>query len=215
MRFDRCAWPLLAGSAGLFVLAALGSGGWLAAMLGSMAGLLALFFRDPERCIPETPGAFVSPADGVVTSVGINHEWEAGPFGGPQISIFLSVWNVHVNRVPHEGAVEKVIHSSGGHSPAWTPSASGNDSNWIRFRSGEHWFVVRQIAGTLARRPVCRVSAGEPVHRGQRLGIIKFGSRTDLYLPAGCQVLVRVGDKVAGGQSIVALLPEAGSGEKR
>jgi phosphatidylserine decarboxylase len=173
---------------------------------------LAYFFRDPERQSATNPRAFVSPADGVVTGVHLNDQPEAGPLGGPCISIFLAVWNVHVNRVPHDGVVEKVTYVPGGHALAWKHSAAGNESNWIYFRSNQYRFVVRQIAGKVARRVVCRLHVGDSVRKGQRLGIIKLGSRTDLYLPVGSQVQVRSGDRVYGGSSILAIMPEAGNG---
>jgi phosphatidylserine decarboxylase len=174
--------------------------------------LLAYFFRDPDRQSPAAPEAFVSPADGMVTGVHINDRPEAGPLGGPCISIFLAVWNVHVNRAPHDGVVETVTYVPGGHALAWKHSAAGNESNWIYFRSERYRFVVRQIAGKAARRVVCRLRVGDAVRKGQRLGIIKLGSRTDLYLPAGSRILVRSGDRVYGGRSIVAVMPGAGNG---
>jgi phosphatidylserine decarboxylase len=175
-------------------------------------GFLAFFFRDPDRRSPADPRAFVSPADGVVTGVQLNDQPEAGPLGGPCISIFLAVWNVHVNRVPLDGVVEKVTYVPGGHAFAWKHSAARNESNWIYFRSKQYRFVVRQIAGKVARRVVCRLRVGDSVRKGQRLGIIKLGSRTDLYLPVGSEVLVRSGDRVYGGSSIVAVMPDAGNG---
>jgi phosphatidylserine decarboxylase len=209
---DQCAWPFLAGSAGLLGLTLFGPWRLLSAALVVLLSLLVFFFRDPERQPPADPGAFVSPADGVVTGIHLNDQPEAGPLGGPCISIFLAVWDVHVNRVPHDGVVEKVTYVPGGHALAWKRSAAGNESNWIHFRSKQYRFVVRQIAGKVARRVVCRLRVGESVRRGQRLGIIKLGSRTDLYLPVGSQVLVRSGDRVYGGSSIVAVMLEARNG---
>jgi phosphatidylserine decarboxylase len=177
-----------------------------------LISFLAFFFRDPERHSPNDPRAFVSPADGAVTGVHLNDQPEAGPLGGPCISIFLAVWNVHVNRVPHDGVVEKVTYVPGGHALAWKHSAVGNESNWIYFRSKHYRFVVRQVAGKVARRVVCRLCVGEAVRKGQRLGIIKLGSRTDLYLPVGSQVLVRRGDRVYGGSSILAVVPDGWNG---
>jgi len=210
--FDRCAWPLLAGSAGLLALAVIGFWRMFAVGVGSLLALLALFFRDPERRITLIRGAVVSPADGQVTGVSAQAGTEAGPFDGPRITIVLSVWNVHVNRVPQDGVVESMAYSPGGHALAWSHSAAENESNWIHVRSNQHRIVVRQVASKLARRVVCRLNVGDQVQRGQRLGIIKFGSRTDLYLPKGSSLLVRAGDKVRGGSSIVAMLRESGSG---
>lgn len=209
---DECAWPLLARPAGLLGITLLGRS-WLPPVaFAVLMGFLAFFFRDPDRQSPAVPGAFVSPADGVVTGVHLNEQPEAGPLGGPCISIFLAVCNVHVNRVPHDGVVETVTYVPGGHALAWKHSAAGNESNWIYFRSQNYRFVVRQIAGKAARRVVCRFRAGDTARKGQRLGIIKLGSRTDLYLPAGSKVLVRPGSRVYGGSSIVAVMPGAGNG---
>jgi phosphatidylserine decarboxylase len=105
-----------------------------------------------------------------------------------------------------------VTYVPGGHALAWKHSAAGNESHWIYFRSNQHRFVVRQIAGRVARRVACRLSSGDSVRKGQRLGIIKLGSRMDLYLPVGSEVLVRSGDRVYGRSSIVAVMPEAGNG---
>jgi phosphatidylserine decarboxylase len=209
---DRCAWPLLAGLAGLLGLALFGPWRLLPVALVVLMGFVVFFFRDPDRESPTDPRAFVSPADGVVTEVRLNDQPKAGPLGGPCISIFLAVWNVHVNRVPHDGVVEKVTYVPGGHALAWKHSAVGNESNWIYFCAKQYRFVVRQIAGKIARRVVCRLRVGDSARKGQRLGIIKLGSRTDLYLPAGSQVLVQSGDRVYGGSSILALMPEPQNG---
>jgi phosphatidylserine decarboxylase len=209
---DKCAWPLLAGSAALLGVALFSPWRLLQVALVVLMSFLVFFFRDPERQSPTNPRAFVSPADGVVTGVHLNDQADAGPLGGPCISIFLAVWNVHVNRAPHDGVVEKVTYVPGGHALAWKHSAAGNESNWIYFRSNQYRFVVRQIAGKAARRVVCRLHVGDSVRKGQRLGIIKLGSRTDLYLPVGSQVLVQSGNRVYGGSSILAVMPETGNG---
>lgn len=205
---DRCAWPLLTGSAGLLWIALLLQ--WrIAVALVVLIAFLAFFFRDPERLSTADAQAFVSPADGVVTQVSLNDDPGAGPLGGPRITIFLAVWNVHVNRAPHHGSVEKVVYVPGGHAQAWQDTAAGNESNWVFFRSGDQRFVVRQVAGKVARRVVCRLHVGDRARQGQRLGIIKLGSRTDLYLPLSSRVLVRTGDRVSGGSSVVAVAPDA------
>jgi phosphatidylserine decarboxylase len=209
---DTCAWPVLAGSAALLGVGLFSPWRLLQFALVALMSFLAFFFRDPERQSPTNPRAFVSPADGVVTGVHINDQPEAGPLGGLYISIFLAVWNVHVNRVPYDGVVEKVTYVPGGHALAWKHSAAGNESNWIYFRSNQYRFVVRQIAGKAARRVVCRLRVGDSVRKGQRMGIIKLGSRTDLYLPVGSQVQVRSGDRVYGGSSILAVMPEVRDG---
>ena len=209
---DKCAWPMLAGLMVLFGVTLFSPWRLLPVAVVVLMGFLAFFFRDPERQSPDNPKAFVSPGDGVETGVHINDQPEAGPLGGLYISIFLAVWNVHVNRVPYDGVVEQVTYVPGGHALAWKHSAAGNESNWVYFRSNQYRFVVRQIAGKAARRVVCRLRVGDSVRKGQRMGIIRLGSRTDLYLPAGSQVLVQSGDRVYRGSSILAVMPEAGDG---
>jgi phosphatidylserine decarboxylase len=204
---DRSAWIPLLLSTGLLVTAIILQWRIVAVVLAVLTALLVLFFRDPERRISADARAFVSPADGVVTAVGVNEDPEKAPVGCPFITIFLAVWNVHVNRVPHHGSVERVVYEPGGHAMALGDSAALNESNWIWFRAGDQRFVVRQVAGKIARHIVCRLRPGDWVRQGQRFGMIRFGSRTDLYLPAGSNVLVHRGDKVRGGTSVIALAP--------
>lgn len=215
MPIDRSAWVPLLVCAGLLVTAVTLQWHIVAAGLVSLMAVLVFFFRDPERQISADARAFVSPADGVVMRVGVTGDPNAGPVGGPFVTIFVAVWNVHVNRVPHHGSVERVIYEPGGQAMAFQNSAASNESNWTWFRSGDERFVVRQVAGKIARRIVCRIRPGEWVRQGQRFGIIRFGSRTDLFLPAGSQVLVHPGDKVRGGASVIALAPNVETGERR
>lgn len=180
---------------------------WVPALVLLVA--ILFFFRDFPRQIPAQPGAIVSPADGTVDQIVINQNPEAGPVGGPRISIFLSVLNVHVNRAPCAGRIESTRHVEGEYMNAMqTACADKNECNWIFMRSGRHQITVRQIAGLIARRIVCRIDPGQSVRRGERIGVIKFGSRTELYLPPEATVAVEVGQKVYGGSSIVAWLPE-------
>jgi phosphatidylserine decarboxylase len=174
----------------------------LAAMLG--------FFRDPPRRAPRIPGAVVSPADGKVDMIHANQDPEAGPVGGPCITIFLSVLDVHVNRAPYDGVVEAVRHRPGLFLNALNPeSTTRNEANLIRLRSGRFELAVNQIAGVIARRIVCRVQPGQRLRRGERIGLIRFGSRTQLYLPPEARVQVEVGQRVRGGLSVMAYLPSA------
>lgn len=209
---DPSARRPVAGSAVLLGLALLSPWPLLALPPAALLGLYLFFFRDPDRRPPGDSRMFVSPADGRVIRIAGSGEGEAGRGEGACVSIFLAVWNVHVNRAPHDGAVENVVYVPGCHWTASAPAAAGNESNWLFFRNGDCRFAVRQVAGRVARRILCRVRAGEKVRKGQRIGIIRFGSRTDLYLPAGCRILVREGDKVRGGCTPVALLPGSGSG---
>jgi phosphatidylserine decarboxylase len=180
---------------------------WILAILGLT--IVLGFFRDPPRRVPRIPGAVVSPADGRIVSITPNQDPHAGPLGGPCIAIFLSVFDVHVNRAPFDGAVHRIHYVPGMHLDARDPQAARrNESNWIYITCGRLELTVRQIAGLIARRIVCRVREGQPLRRGQRLGIIMFGSRTELYLPPEARVQVEVGQMVKGGLSILAFLPE-------
>ena len=176
--------------------------GWAlaAGIMAALTAAVACFFRDPERVIPQTPGAVVSPADGRVREIELNE-------GRRRISIFLSVTDVHVNRAPYAGKVTEVIYKPGRFIPAYRAEASHeNESNRMTLDSSDAVIAVKQIAGILARRIVCRARPGDRLERGQRYGLIRFGSRTDLVLPADADVVARVGDRVRGGETILAYL---------
>ncbi|MGD8377814.1 MAG: phosphatidylserine decarboxylase family protein [Acidobacteriota bacterium] len=161
-----------------------------------------LFFRDPRRAVPTEPDLLVSPADGKVIDIRPAAA-EAGE-GATRVSIFLSLFNVHVNRSPMEGRIEAVRYNPGAFLPAFDDKASArNEQNRIVLRRGERQVEFVQIAGLVARRIVCRIGAGDEVGRGQRIGLIKFGSRVDLYVPAGVELAVRVGDRVRGGSTVI------------
>jgi phosphatidylserine decarboxylase len=164
---------------------------------------VALFFRDPERIIPQTPETIVSPADGrVVEIVPENAQTR-------RISIFLSLWDVHINRAPYGGVVRSVVYTPGKFLAAYRQEASWvNEANTITIAEHGREFIVKQIAGVLARRIVCRVRPGDTLDKGQRYGLIRFGSRTDLLLPATAEIAVQVGDVVKGGETILAFLKE-------
>ena len=175
--------------------------------------LLALFFlwffRDPQRVIPSGEGLIVSPGDGLVTeTVEINT-----PEGKrKRISIFLNVFDVHVNRTPIGGVVRRVHYQKGLYLNAMNPaSADRNEQNVVTVRGEGIEVTFKQIAGLLARRIVFVPKQGDTVERGQRVGLIKFGSRVDVVLPAEAVLHVRVGDKVAGGETVLAVMP-TGSG---
>jgi phosphatidylserine decarboxylase len=173
--------------------------------------LLALFFlwffRDPERAIPASAGAIVSPADGKVTDVSwitVDGEKQA------RISIFLSVFDVHVNRSPIAGVIRDVRYQRGKFLNAMNPaSAEENEQNVVRVEGDGQAVVFKQIAGLLARRIVFRPKVGDRVERGQRVGLIKFGSRTDVILNPAARLQVKVGDRVRGGASVLAYLQPA------
>jgi phosphatidylserine decarboxylase len=167
------------------------------------AAFFLWFFRDPERAIPDGPGLIVSPADGKITSIApvITRNGER-----ISISIFLNVFNVHVNRSPVAGRISELRYKKGEYLNAMNPkSAERNEQNIcvVEVEDGYH-VVFKQIAGLLARRIVFRPKVGDRLERGQRVGLIKFGSRTDLILPPDARILVEIGDKVQGGSSILA-----------
>src|SRR5208282_4479983 len=163
------------------------------------------FFRDPERVIPADPGAIVSPADGRV--VVITDEVHAG-VPGKRISIFLAVWNVHVNRTPAAGTITRLDYQPGKFLAAMRADASAQNEQNIFTLATEHGEIVfKQIAGYVARRVVAWKKAGDVAARGERIGLVRFGSRADVWLPGAAKVVVKLGDHVAGGSSILAFLP--------
>jgi phosphatidylserine decarboxylase len=177
----------------------------LAAIPVLLAAFFLWFFRDPARTIPAQPGLVVSPADGKVEQAEVV-ETAAGP--RLRVTIFLNVFNVHVNRVPVGGTVELVEYTEGKFLNAMNPeSAVHNEQTLIAINTGAYVVSFKQIAGLLARRIVCNLKAGDHVVRGQRMGLIKFGSRTDVLLPTNATLHVKHGDHVKGGSSIIASMP--------
>jgi phosphatidylserine decarboxylase len=193
------------------VMLGLAIGTWLA-WLGLLFTLFCLFFfRDPERVPPGRPGALVAPADGRVVSVtpavppselglGVMPRW--------RVSTFLSILNVHVNRAPADGIITRIAYRHGGFLTASLDRASdANERNAVALRlSDGREIAVVQIAGLIARRIVCDLREGDAVSAGQRFGIIRFGSRADLYLPEGVRPLVAVGQTMIGGETVIAEL---------
>ncbi len=162
------------------------------------------FFRDPERVVPADPGAVVSPADGKVTDIS---EFKQGGERFKRISIFLNVFDVHVNRSPMAGVIRGAHYKPGKFLNAMNPAcAECNEQNTVTIEGDGHTIIFKQIAGLLARRIVFTKEIGDRIERGERVGLIKFGSRTDVLLEATAEVAVKVGDRVKGGSSIVAFL---------
>jgi phosphatidylserine decarboxylase len=171
--------------------------------------LLALFvfsfFRDPERVIPSEPGAIVSPGDGRVVVVK-EEEREGRP--GKRVSIFLAVWNVHVNRSPAAGTITKMDYRPGKFLAAMRERASmENEQNVFTLSTDAGELVFKQIAGLIARRVVSWKKAGEKVARGERIGLVRFGSRVDLWVPKEAEIVVKAGESVKGGSSVLAMWP--------
>ncbi|HVH69763.1 MAG TPA: phosphatidylserine decarboxylase family protein, partial [Candidatus Dormibacteraeota bacterium] len=171
--------------------------------------LLALFvfsfFRDPDRVIPAEPGAIVSPADGRV--VVVTEEENAGR-PGQRVSIFLAIWNVHVNRSPASGTITKMQYRPGKFLAAMKGRASlENEQNLFTLSTQAGEMVFKQIAGFIARRVVSWKKQGEHVVRGERIGLVRFGSRVDVWLPKDAEILVKVGENVRGGSSVIARWP--------
>jgi phosphatidylserine decarboxylase len=174
-----------------------------------VAAFLAFFFRDPERTIPQGERLILAPADGRIVAVKPFTDWQ-GPFGEPltRVSIFLSVLDVHVNRAPLTAVVNAVTHTPGRFVAAWGEAASvENEQTLIHFASPDGDVWVKQIAGLLARRIVCRLKPGQKVAAGDRIGLIRFGSRVDCILPAATELKVRRGQAVKGGSTILGVIP--------
>jgi phosphatidylserine decarboxylase len=181
---------------------------WIAAgaVLVCLAAFVFSFFRDPERETPSDAGAVVSPADGRV--VVVTEEENAGR-PGKRISIFLAIWNVHVNRAPAEGVIKKLEYRPGKFLAAMRERASvENEQNVITLSTDAGEIVFKQIAGWIARRVVCWKKEGEHVARGERIGLVRFGSRVDLWMPREAEIMVSLGENVRGGSSVVARWPE-------
>jgi len=164
------------------------------------------FFRDPEREIPMEPGVVVSPADGRVVVVQ-SEDSDGRP--GKRISIFLAIWNVHVNRAPAAGTISRLEYKPGKFLAAWAENASLENEQNVFMLASEHGpMVCKQIAGWVARRVVAWKKSGDTVARGERIGLVRFGSRVDLWMPESAEIAVKVGQNVKGGSSVVARMVE-------
>lgn len=174
-----------------------------------LAAFIVYFFRDPEREIPAGERIILAPADGKIVAIRAFPDWK-GPFGEPlvRVSIFLSVFDVHVNRAPIAGLVQEVAHSPGQFRAAWEDGASQtNEQTLVRFATADGDVWVKLIAGLVARRIVCRVKPGQKVEAGERIGLIRFGSRVDCILPEAAVLRVRRGQTVKGGSTILGVIP--------
>lgn len=207
IRFDRAVYPFLGGS--LALAAALGwlVSPWLALPFVLLGGFFLFFFRDPERTVSAPDNAVISPADGRVLVAGAAVPGAAPDGRWQQISIFLSPMNVHVNRVPVSGRVTRVSFVPGKFLPAYAPdAATKNERSEIWIDHAGQSVVARQIVGALARRVVCRLTSGVDVRAGDRYGVMKFGSRMDIFLPPSAEILVEVGAMVRAAETTIAVL---------
>ena len=208
IRLDRAGFPFIGGAWLLALIAALYSGWLFAAPFILLGAFFAFFFRDPERVSPDQAHAVLSPADGVVKFVGPAEPGVPPAGEWLQVSIFLSPMDVHVNRIPAAGTVTKVSYTPGKFLPAYRHEAAAVNERsevWIDRGNGE-MIVARQVVGILARRVVCRATVGQQVRAGERFGIMKFGSRMDVFLPTTATIAVHAGDAVRGGETVIAVL---------
>jgi phosphatidylserine decarboxylase len=208
MRIDPAGYPFIGLALGAAAAVALFFSGLLALPLLVLAGFFLFFFRDPERrVLRDHRDAVLSPADGRVMVAGPAVEAAAPPGQWLQISIFLSPMNVHVNRVPVSGRVTSVSYRPGKFLAAYhDDAASVNERSEIWIDHDGQPVVARQIVGLLARRVVCRLQPGAIVEAGDRYGVMKFGSRMDIYLPLSAELKVKPGDLVRGGETVIAVL---------
>lgn len=210
MGFDRAGWPFIVAA----LIVALVVGLWLGRVWALpfvlLSGFFLFFFRDPDRRIPAGAHLVVSPADGRVMMVGDPPFAGAPPGDWQLISVFLSPMDVHVNRAPVDARVLRVDYHPGKFLPAYKTEA-GTHNEWteVWFDANGSIVVCRQIVGILARRIVTRLEVGQQVTRGERFGVMKFGSRIDLFLPRSARLSVKAGDRVVGGESILATLAAA------
>jgi phosphatidylserine decarboxylase len=191
--------------------ALVGAFGWVApaVVLGGATAFAAWFFRNPRRVSPCADGAVVAPGDGKIIAIEEDYEPRFFKDHAIRVSIFLNIFDVHVNRIPCDGTVEQIVYQPGRFVAANRPEATmSNEQNAVMIRAANGAKVLCvQVAGLIARRIVCWTAIGEKVACGERFGLIRFGSRVDLFLPKGSSVSKAVGDRVKGGKDLVARLP--------
>jgi len=208
LRLDRAGFPFIGGALAIGVIAGVAAGWVWALPFAALALFFAFFFRDPDRSAPtDDDDVVLSPADGRVMIAGPALPDASPPGTWQQVTIFLSPMNVHVNRIPISGRVTRVTYTAGKFLPAYREDAgSANERSEIWIDHKGRTIVARQIVGVLARRVVCRAQNGAEVRAGDRFGIMKFGSRMDVFLPPNAAIRVRPGDSVRGGETIIAVL---------
>ena len=207
MRFDRAGYPFIGGACLIAVAVGVFAGWAYGLPFAGLGAFFAFFFRDPDRTPPDAQDVVLSPADGRVLVAGAAMPGAAPEGEWQQISIFLSPMDVHVNRVPAAGRVTRVTYRPGRFRIAsHKEAATENERSEIWVDHGGQTIVFRQIVGFLARRVVCRAKVGDEVRAGDRFGVMKFGSRMDVFLPSGATIQVQVGEMVRGGETVVAVL---------
>jgi phosphatidylserine decarboxylase len=208
MHIDPAGWPFILGGLVVAAIAGVLGGGPYALVFGVVTAFFVFFFRDPDRVHNATDSEVISPADGRVMVAGEPTGEQTPPGSWRQITIFLSPMDVHVNRMPVSGRVTKVKYHPGQFLPAYRPEAGDlNEYTEVTIDHHGQCVVVRQIVGVLARRIVCRAKEGDEVKAGGRFGVMKFGSRMDIFLPIESTIHTQVGAKVIGGVTVIASLP--------
>ena len=211
MRIDRAGWPFITGPLAPAAVAALTGRRWAMWPFVGLSAYMTLFFRDPDRRCdrgPAGPDEVVSPADGVVMVAGEPQPGVAPEGDWQQVSVFLSVVDVHVNRSPYRGGVVESSYRKGSFLAAYRKeSAHRNERSELWLRDGDRTVVFRQIVGVLARRIVTRTGPGRTLATGERMGLMKFGSRMDVFVPRECEVTVTTGQRVRGGETVIARWP--------
>ena len=206
MRIDPAGLPFIVLAAVPVLVSAVWGPPVLTAILVVLPAAMAAFFRDPDRVVPSDAALVLAPADGAVQFAGDARPGDAPDGHWRQVTIFLSLFDVHINRTPAAGQVRRVEHVPGTFLPAYRADAGGNAHSEIWLDAGGTTIVVRQVVGVLARRIVCRVKAGETLAAGARIGLMKFGSRMDVFVPPTASLTVKHGDKVRAGETIIARL---------
>ena len=200
-------YPYIIIFAATTIVALLLGGKWMVMVSFVITVFMVYFFRDPEREIPEGEGLFVSPADGRIILIKDVFEKEHLKAAVIEISIFMSPFNVHVNRAPCDGKIKGIRHNKGKFIAAYKDEASFKNENiemTLETKYGD--MLVRQVAGYVARRAVCRANTGDSLKRGERYGIIKFSSRLDVYIPKDTAVKVKLGDRVKAGETVIGVI---------
>jgi phosphatidylserine decarboxylase len=206
VRIDRTALPfVLIASVPAAIAALAGAYVWAAVAL-VLPIAIALFFRDPDRTPPADPSLVLAPADGSVIFAGDARPAEAPPGAWRQVTIFLSPLDVHINRTPVSGRVTRAEYVPGTFRPAYHHDAFRNEHSEVWVDHGGQTVVFRQVVGVLARRVVCRVSVGDDLAAGARVGLMKFGSRMDVFVPPSATLSVRAGDRVRAALTVIARL---------